>query len=125
MSLKPLWAAVLALGVAGCEDAYPEVVVINLTGDSVQLRDVSFNGCLWTDILGYGEATSPQKCPPGSDRVHFKKLDTSRSSGQEAPLWFNYQTISEHKADYGDFQRIEVTLTDIEQDFSIPGPYGH
>ena len=125
-ALTTPWAGVLvAFAIAGCENAYPEVVVTNDTGESVQVRDVSFNGCLWTEVLSYGETTSPQRCPTGTDRVHFKKLDAAKYSGQGAPLWFNYQTISEHSADYGDFQRIEITLTDMEQDFSVPGPYGH
>ncbi len=125
-TLTVTWSAALgALAIAGCDNAYPEVVVINNTGESVQLRDVSFNGCLWTEVLAYGEATSPQRCPPGTDRVHFKKLDAAKYGGQGAPLWFNYQTTSEHSADYGDFQRIEISPSDMEQDFSIPGPYGH
>jgi hypothetical protein len=121
-------ALVLALGLVGCDNAYPEVVVVNNTGERMLLRDVSFHGCLWSGVLAYGEATSPQRCPPGSDRVHFKKLDTAlpaSGSTDQAPLWFNYQTISEHEAAYGDFQRLELTLPDMEQDFSTPGPYGH
>ena len=141
--------------VAGCDNAYPEVVVVNTTEEHVLVRDVSFNGCLWTEVLAFGEATSPQRCLPGSDRVHFKKLDAAKYCQQQAedgtlegicacdggvavpvtppdpgltgkvPLWFNYQSVSEHQADYGDFDRIELTVSDMEQDFSIPGPYGH
>jgi len=144
-----------ALALAGCDNAYPEVVVVNTIDERVLVRDVSFNGCLWSGVLAYGEATSPQRCPPGSDRVHFKKFDAAKYCQQQAadgtldgicacdggvavpvtppdrgltekvPLWFNYQTLSEHEADYGDFERIELTPTDMEQDFSIPGPYGH
>ena len=43
----------------------------------------------------------------------------------EEPNWFNYQTISVKKVDYGGFQVFEITLGDMEQDFSVPGPYGH
>ncbi len=147
--------ALAALAVVGCDNAYPELVVVNNTSERVLLREVSFNGCLWPDVIAYGEATSPQRCLPGSDRVHFKKLDAGTYCEQQArdgtldgvcgcdggaaiavepvdpglteavPLWFSYQTLSEHSASYGDFQRIEITLTDMEQDFSIPGPYGH
>jgi len=148
-------AMLLAVVATGCDNAFPEVVVVNNTEEHVLLRDVSFHGCLWSGVLAYGEATSPQRCPPGSDRVHFKKLDVARYCSQQAaqgsldgvcacdggaaagaepqdsgstaqvPLWFNYQTISEHHAGYGDFERIELALPDMEQDFSIPGPYGH
>lgn len=96
-----------------------------MTSEELLLRDVSFNGCLWTEALAYGEATEPQQCLPGSDRVHFKKLDLSKYSGQAEPLWFNYQTICAYSAGYGDFQRIEIGPAGIEQDFSVPGPYGH
>lgn len=130
---KPASAALfLALALVGCDSAYPEVVVVNTTRDRMLLRDVSFNGCLWSGVLAHGEATSPQRCLPGTDRVHFKKLDAAINpeppeSGVMAqePVWFSYQTISEHRTDYGDFTRIELTLTDMEQDFSTPGPYGH
>jgi len=148
-------AAVLALALPGCDNAYPEVVVVNAIDEQVVVRDVSFNGCLWSGVLAFGEATSPQRCPPGSDRVHFKKFDAAKYCQQQAqdgtidgicacdagvplpatpsdpgliekvPLWFNYQTLSVHEVHYGDFVRIELTPTDMEQDFSVPGPYGH
>jgi hypothetical protein len=41
------------------------------------------------------------------------------------PIWFNYQTISTKHVDYGEFRIFTITLDDIEQDFSVPGPYGH
>ncbi len=41
------------------------------------------------------------------------------------PTWFNYQTSSRVQAGYGDFRRVEITLDNMEQDFSLPGPYGH
>jgi len=43
----------------------------------------------------------------------------------DAPTWFNYQTLSTKRVTYGDFRVFEITLDDIEQDFSVPGPYGH
>lgn len=32
---------------------------------------------------------------------------------------------SSERNDYGEFYHFEVTLTGLEQDFSVPGPYGH
>jgi len=140
---------------ASCGEVYPEVVVVNETHERVLLRDVSFNGCLWDEVLSYGESSRPQRCPPGAGRVHFKKLDVTRYCAERAdqgvpdplcgdgeqvaqatvpadagasssvPLWFSYQTISEHEVGYGDFERIEIRAEDLEQDFSTPGPYGH
>ena len=127
---------------AGCDLAYPEVVVVNKTAAPIQLRNLSFNGCAWDAVLAYGEATSPGRCLPGDDRVHFEKFDAaaycrescadggtpdggSAASGSEIPTWFNYQTVTIHHVDYGDFELLEVTTDDMEQDFSVPGPYGH
>ena len=39
-------------------------------------------------------------------------------------IWFNYKTISATDADRG-FFLIELTEDNMEQDFSVPGPYGH
>jgi hypothetical protein len=114
-------AVVLALLVAGCDLVDPEVVVVNLTSADLQLGDLSYSGCAWPTVLTYGEATSVGRCLPGDDRVHFKKLDLSAA----IPLWFPYQTATAHRVDRGDFMIIEITLDDIEQDFSVPGPYGH
>jgi hypothetical protein len=146
----------LLLGWVGCETTYPEVVVVNMTGEHILLKNVSFSGCVWPDVLAYGEATSPGRCLPGSDRIHFQKLDTESYCRQQAedgtiedvclcdpdtppeeegaiddglideePNWFNYQTVSVKRVDYGDFQLFEITSSDMEQDFSVPGPYGH
>lgn len=141
----------LCLGLCACDVAYPEVIVINDTSEHIQLRNLSFNGCLWNTVLSYGDATAPGRCLPGKDRVHFQKLDaqaycraqvddgtidglcncdgsvgdTDPALINEAPMWFNYQTLSTHRIDYGDFIVIEITLDDMEQDFSAPGPYGH
>ncbi len=147
------WVAFSSLLVS-CGEVYPEVVVVNETHERVLLRDVSFNGCLWDEVLSCGESSRPQRCPPGAGRVHFKKLDVTRYCAERAelgvpdplcgggepaapatvsadeelpsvPLWFNYQTISEHAVGYGDFERIVIRADDLEQDFSTPGPYGH
>ncbi len=142
----------VALAFAGCDIAYPEIIVVNTTDERVLLRNVSYSGCFWSRVLAYSEATPPQRCAPGMDKVHFQKFDAARYCERQAqdgaldgicacdkgavappdpgliqkvPLWFNYETVSKHHSDYGDFLRIEISLTDMEQDFSIPGPYGH
>lgn len=51
--------------------------------------------------------------------------DTDPALINEEPTWFNYQTVSTRRVDYGDLIVIEITLDDMEQDFSVPGPYGH
>ena len=138
-----------------CDLEYPEVAVVNNTGPHILLKNLSFSGCVWETVLAYGNATSPGRCLPGEDEVHFQKLDIDAFCQSQAtqgassgwcsnngiteppnigvdagptsaePIWFNYQTISVKKVDYGQFKRFEVTLDDMEQDFSIPGPYGH
>lgn len=113
---------------AGCDIAYPEVAITNRTEPQIQLRNPSFSGCVWKQVLGYGETTTVASCLPGTDRVHFKKLDVSAYRPDQAdavPIWFNYQTVSVKRVDYGEFRVFEVTADDLEQDFSIPGPYGH
>ena len=152
--LLPLALAVLLLG---CEFAHPEVAVVNRAGEFVMVRNVSFNGCLWSGVLAHGEATSPRRCLPGDGRIHFQRFDAGtycqKQAGygtiegvclcgddhdpedqgccvdpvlvNEKPNWFNYQTVSVKRVDYGDFHLFEITLDDMEQDFSVPGPYGH
>lgn len=145
--------SILCLFVAGCDLAYPEVVVTNRTAETVQLRDVSFNGCSWEGVLAFGESTSPGRCLPGEDRVHFQRFDAAAYCREQAedgtidglcpgdvgtadvetmegltnaePMWFNYQTVRSMSVAYGEFRRFEITLTGLEQDFSVPGPYGH
>jgi len=142
-------------GGAGCDLAYPEVVVVNRTAESVLLKDPSFNGCRWNTVLAYGQATAPGRCLPGSDRVHVLKLDAADYCRDQVadgtlpgicacdggvgppdggvdpglvsqqPLWFGYQTVSTRSVGYGDYRVFEITLDDLEQDFSAPGPYGH
>jgi hypothetical protein len=149
-------AVVASLLSCSCEQAYPEVIVVNRLGDAVQVKQVSFSGCLWDEILSNDAASSPGRCLPGEDRVHFQKFDAasfcqtqakdgtidgvcpchSDTSASQAsvvdsgltnvtPLWFNYQTLATISVGYGDFRRIELRSGELEQDFSIPGPYGH
>mgnify|MGYP000501243305 CR=1 FL=1 len=149
---RRLLLALALAPLAGCDLADPEVVVVNRTGEPIQLRNLGFNGCLWNTVLRYGDATSPGRCLPGEDHVHFQKLDAAafcRDQAEEGgiegvcpcdhppepdddadltadlPNWFNYRTTTVHRVDYGDFRVIEITLDGIEQDFSVPGPYGH
>ena len=156
-----LWLAALPCGHAllACSTAYPEVMVINQTNDFVLLKNLSFNGCLWSEVLKMGDATPVGQCLPGDDRIHFQKFDAAeycRAQAEDAtipgicpcdesdagatsnstdvskfglvndlPFWFNYQTESVKHIGYGEFYRFVITLDDMEQDFSIPGPYGH
>jgi hypothetical protein len=118
--------AAVALPLGACNLAEPEVVVVNRVDEHVLLRNVGFNGCLWSGVLAFGEATAPGDCLPGTDRVHFEKLDVRTPCADDgAPMWFAYQTVSVKRVDYGDFRIFEITLDDLEQDFSVPGPYGH
>lgn len=132
----------------GCELVQPEVVVDNGLGQPVQITAISFSGCRWQGILAPGEASAPQRCLPGSDRVHFKRFDAQsyfdraiedfEENPEEyeptadrvgfrlpTPLWYNYQTREAFEVDYGGFYRLRVEPDSIEQDFSVPGPYGH
>jgi hypothetical protein len=143
------------LVIGGCVEAYPEVVVVNRTAPHLVVKDPSFSGCRWETVLGYGESTLPQACLPGEDRVHLQRLDLRRYCGDreaagiadpacdgdttvlastssgtveasaEAPTWYPYQTVSVHRVDYGDRIVVELRLTDLEQDFSAPSPFGH
>jgi len=149
-------SAVVAVALAGCDLNYPEIAVVNRTADPVLLKNPSFNGCVWNTVLANGAATSPGRCLPGDDHVHFQKLDAAKYCEEQAadgtlpgicpcdggvrapsdggiqeglvnsvPTWFNYQTISVKHVGYGQFCLFEITLDDMEQDFSVPGPYGH
>lgn len=151
MSRQCLWLALL--GCVGCDLEYPEVVIANKTAEHLELRNPSFSGCVWERVLGYGETTSVARCLPGSDRVYFQKLDVAAYCRQQAPgsavaaacsgdaggevapaevgqglaipTFFNYRTVSVKRVELGEFRVFEVTLDDMEQDFSVPGPYGH
>jgi hypothetical protein len=123
--------AALALASSACDLRYPELVVVNRIAIGIQVRDPSFNGCIHRGVLGYGEASPVLTCPPGDGRVHFQKLDVGAYAGDgdgeepTPPLWFNYQTSSSRRTESGDFAVFELTADDMEQDFSVPGPYGH
>ena len=144
-----------ALLLVGCDYAYPEVVVVNELGEPVLVRSVSFNGCKWDGMLAHEKATPPGRCLPGADHVHLQRFDaadycrdqveddnlpglclceptepTSETASDlelisQSPLWFNYQTISTKQVEYGSFYRFVLAPDDLEQDFSVPGPYGH
>lgn len=131
-------AALAAAILAACDDLYPEVVVVNDIAPEILVKDASFSGCAWPEVLAYGDATSPGRCLPGEDKVHFQKLDLAAyaeeselDAGVDSGLvtddvnWFNYQTVTVHRVDYDDFVIFELTRDDMEQDFSVPGPYGH
>jgi hypothetical protein len=153
--LALFFAIAAALG-TGCDLDYPEVAVVNRTQDPVLLKNPSFNGCVWNTVLVNGAATSPGRCLPGDDHVHFQKLDAAKYCAEQAedgtlpgvclcdggvassrdggiqegltnavPTWFNYQTVTVKHTSYGHFYLFEITLDDMEQDFSVPGPYGH
>ena len=68
-------ACLVATALAGCDLEYPEVVVENQTKDQMLVKYSSFNGCIWSTVLAYGAATSPGRCLPGDDHVHFQKFD--------------------------------------------------
>lgn len=156
-------ALALVAGAAGCEATYPELVVVNATDAPILVRNASWQGCLFEEVLALGDATPPGRCLPGADKVHFQKLDVTEwcqrlasdgigdarcggatfdaGAGADAgtgasgdadggvaakvPLWFNYQTRATYTAGYGDFLRVALTVDGWEQDFSVPGPYGH
>ncbi len=156
----PGWAflviALVATSLVGCDLVYPEVAVANKISDRILLKNPRFSGCVWNTVLANGEATSPGRCLPGADNVHFQKLDVGAYCQEQAtdvtlaglcpcddggvssqdgdvdpglvntvPTWFNYQTISVKHVDDGQFRLFEITADDMEQDFSVPGPYGH
>jgi hypothetical protein len=136
---------------SGCQMAEPEAVVINKIAPHILISDPSFNGTVWNTVLRYGDATSPRRCMRGDGQVHFKKFDAYNYCRRQSayglidsicmcdsswrsddtdvigsePLFFNYQTITATDATYGSFHVIELTLDNMEQDFSAPGPYGH
>jgi len=99
----------------------PEIMIVNKTSENTLIVDPSYNGVRWFTTLKYGESTSPEFVLPGKGEIHFKKFNIV----SQTPLLFNYKTISQYDVDRGEFLRIEITLEDMEQDFSVPGPYGH
>lgn len=143
MTGSPLVAVLAAsLALAGCEQSYPELVIINNTAESILVRNPSFNGCRWNQVLALGQATTPGRCLPGTDRVHFEKYDVREQldelearagdagsvdadPGELRPMWFPYQTRTVRRVGCGELYRFELRLDDMEQDFAVPGPYGH
>jgi hypothetical protein len=129
----------------------PEVVIVNKIAPEVLVKNPSFNGVVVSMVLRYGEATSPQRCLRGEGRVHFQLFDAHYYCRRQSeyglidsicmcdsfrvsndtdvisttPLWFNYKTIKTTDVTYGGFEVIELTAENMEQDFSVPGPYGH
>lgn len=150
-ALQRLGPALLAAGVfwlTACELVQPEVVVENALPEPAQICCLSISGCYWPDILAPGKTTSPQRCLPGADRVHFKRFDVQSYLDKvlenyqknpedfepvgdrvgfrlPTPLWFNYQTLETFDLEYGSFVVLRIEAGSIEQDFSAPGPYGH
>jgi hypothetical protein len=153
---KTFFFIIIMLFLTACDYGYPEVIVINMTDETILIKNVSFNGCLWPDVIAYEKATSLGRCLPGEGKIHFERLNTETYCQRQAekqtledvclcngaseeqnnemfetqeynatPLWFNYQTLSIISVDYGDFIVFEITMDDMEQDFSKPGPYGH
>jgi len=133
-----------------CDYLQPRVVVVNKTAEHILIKDPCFNGTIWNMVLAYGESTPQRQCLSGSGNVHFKKFDAFqycrkqkegtidslcdcsdakviRDSGliNTTPFFFNYQTVSTIDAESNDLVIIELKLDDMEQDFSVPGPYAH
>jgi len=129
----------------------PEVVIINRIAPEVLVRNPCINGTIWETVLKYDEASTVSTCMSGKGKVHFQSIDFYYFCREHAkfsridsicmcdsswlsedtamfdirPLWFNYQSISVNEISNGDFQVIELTLDDMEPDYSVPGPYGH
>jgi hypothetical protein len=134
-----------------CDIFQPEVVIVNKTSEHVLIKNPCFNGCIWNTVLSYGQATSPRRCLNGPGTVHFQKFDAFEycrerqndgaidslcncendrvliDSGlvNTTPFFYNYQTISTIDAVGNGCIVIELKLDDMEQDFSVPGVYGH
>lgn len=161
---RSLVMASSVVALSACDFRSPEVVVVNEMSERVLLRALSFQGCKWDDVLVFGASTTPDRCLPGDDKVHFQRLDIDTYCSEEldddaglrpcgaasaseapgggasapeapgggaggsrstTPLWFNYQTVSTEHAAYDQFHVFRITQDNVEQDFSVPGPYGH
>lgn len=140
-----------SLYAAGCDDIYPEVVIKNSLGESTIIKDISAGGCIYSEVLTYGNTTSPMRCLPGKQKITFKKMDIERycltqteygnidglclcDGGtpildtdivSKEPLWYNYMSIKTFDLKRGESYFVELKAEEIEQDFSVPGPYGH
>lgn len=82
--LAALALAAVMTALAGCDLDYPEIAIVNRTEDSALLKNASFNGCVWNVVLANGVATSPGRCLPGTDRVHFQVLDARAYCQEQA-----------------------------------------
>ncbi len=151
---RSLVVAILPAGLCACAPGGPEVMVVHDLDEDVLVRAISFHGCKWDTVLAQGEATPPQFCLPGDDRIHFWKFDASEYCERQVedgnlpdlcfcddagvpedpfdmgiidrePAWFPYRTVSVKRVDDGEFHRLVLVDDDLEQDFSTPGPYGH
>ncbi len=71
------------------------------------------------------DGTLPGACPCDGGTSPSLDGGTLNEAASTEPIWFNYQTVSVRHAASGQFYLFEITLDDMEQDFSIPGPYGH
>lgn len=146
-----LMISIGAVLLQSCDCLQPEVVIVNKTAEHILIRNPCFNGIVWNTVLAYGEATPPRRCMDGPGKVHFQKFDAfeycrgqkedgtidslcscdpvsdSIDSGliNTTPFFFNYQTLSTIDAVGNGYIVIELKLDDMEQDFSVPGPYGH
>lgn len=148
-----LWFISVAFAalLSSCDYLQPEVVIVNNTAEHILIKNPCFNGTTWNTVLAYGEATSPRRCLDGPGKVHFQKYDAFHYCREQqkdgtidnlcscdtvhspldsglintTPFFFNYQSLSTIDAVGNSYIVIELTIDDMEQDFSVPGPYGH
>jgi hypothetical protein len=64
-------------------------------------------------------------CPCDGGAVPSRDGGVSEGLVNPVPTWFNYRTIAVEHVGYGEFHLVAITLENVEQDFSAPGPYGH
>jgi hypothetical protein len=110
-------------------------MIVNNTSENTLIVNPSYNGVRWFVTLKYGESTSPEYALPGKGEVHFKRFNAHEYCSNidnsdtdivsQTPLFFNYKTITQYDINRGDFLKIEITSDNMEEDFSVPGPYGH
>ena len=147
--------ALAATSLVGCDLVYPEVAVVNNISDRVLIKNpgrrcvwnsvlaygeaTSPGRCLTgedqihfqkLDVEAYcqdqsKDGTLARLCPCANGGV--SSLDGGIDPGlvNTVPTWFNYKTISKKHVDAGQFRLFEIMANDMEQDFSVPGPYGH
>ncbi len=71
------------------------------------------------------EGNLDELCPCAGDTAEAEPREEVIEVISAEPMWFNYQTMDAKTVRYGEFYRFELTLAELEQDFSAPGPYGH